>query len=71
MPGKHHYLVIKDIEDVIAKHRAEVAFARAESQASNASLNITIIYRAKINDICFDIIIFYIFFVLLFFSFYY
>ena len=68
MPGKHHYLVVKDIEDVIAKHRAEVTFARAESQTSYAALN-AIVYRAKINDICFDIIMFYISFVLLFLSF--
>ena len=71
MPGKHHYLVVKDKEDVIAKHRAEVTFARAESQISYATLNVTIVYRAKINDICFSIIIFYISFDLLFFSFYY
>ena len=71
VPGKHHYLVVKDIEDVIAKHRAEVTFARAESQTSYATLNVTIVYRAKINDICFDIIMFYISFVLFFFSFYY
>ena len=68
MPGKHHYLVVKDIEDVIAKHRAEVTFARAESQVGYATLNVTIVYRAKINDICFDIIMFY-FFVLFCFSF--
>ena len=71
VPGKHHYLVVKDIEDVIVKHRAEVTFARAESQTSYATLNVTIVYRAKINDICFDIIMFYISFVLFFFSFYY
>ena len=55
--GKHHYLVVKDIEDVIAK-RAEVTFNRAESQTSYVTLNVTIVYRAKINDICFDIIMF-------------
>ena len=71
MPGKHHYFEVKDIEDVIAKHRAEVTFARAESQVSYATLNVTIVYRAKINDICFDIVMFYISFVLFFFSFYY
>ena len=71
MPEKHHYLVAKDIEDVTAKHRAVVTFARAESQTTFATLNVTIVYRAKINDICFDIIMFYISFVLLFFSFYY
>ena len=71
VPGKHHYLVVKDIEDVIAKYRAEVTFARAESQTSYATLNVTIVYRAKINDICFDIIMFYISFVLFFFYFYY
>ena len=71
VPGKHHYLVVKDIEDVIVKHRAEVTFARAESQTSYATLNVTIVYCAKINDICFDIIMFYISFVLFFFSFYY
>ena len=60
MPGKHHYLVVKDIEDVIAKHRAEVTFARAESQTRYATLNVTIVYGAKINDICFYIIVFYI-----------
>ena len=49
--GKHHYLGVKDIEDVITKHRAEVIFARAESQTSYATLNATIVYRAKINDI--------------------
>ena len=45
------------------KHRnivAEVTFAHAESQTSYATLNFTIVYRAKINDICFDIIMFYI-----------
>ena len=47
--------MVKDIEDVIAKHRDEVTFARAESQTNYATLNITIVYRAKINDICFDI----------------
>ena len=71
VPGKHHYLVVKDIEDVIAKYRAEVTFARVESQTSCATLNVTIVYRAKINDICFGIIMFYISFDLLFFSFYY
>ena len=60
VPRKHHYLVVKDIEDVIAKHRAQVTFARAEGQTSYATLNIiTIVYRVKINDICFDIM-FYI-----------
>ena len=49
MPGKHHYLVVKDIEGVIAKHRTEVTFARAESQTSYVTLNVTIVYRAKIN----------------------
>ena len=63
--------MVKDIEDVIAKHRSELIFARAESQTSYAALNVTIVYRAKINDICFDIIMFYISFVLFFFSFYY
>ena len=71
MPGKHHYLVVKDIEDVIAKHRTEVNFVRAESQTSYATLNVTVVYRAKINDICFDTIMFYISFILFFFSFYY
>ena len=71
MPGKHDFLMTKDIEDIIAKHRAKVTFARAESQTSYATLNVTIAYRAKINDICFDIIMFYISFVLFFFSFYY
>ena len=66
MPGKHHYLVVKDIEYVIAKHRAKVTFARAESQTSYATLNVTIVHRAKINDICFEIIMFYISFVLFF-----
>ena len=59
VPRKHHYLVVKNIEDVIAKHRAQVTFARAEGQTSYATLNITIVYRVKINDICFDIM-FYI-----------
>ena len=27
--GKHHCLVVKDIEDVIAKHRAEVTFVNS------------------------------------------
>ena len=53
--------MIKDIEDVIAKHRAEVTFARAESQTSYAILNVTIVYRAKINDICFDIMFYFSF----------
>ena len=48
VPGKHHYLVVKDIEGVIAKYRAEVTFARAESQASYVTLNVTIVYHAKI-----------------------
>ena len=61
--------MVKDIEDVIAKHRSEVTLVRAESQTSYATLNVTIVYRAKINDICFDIIMFYISFVLLFLSF--
>ena len=39
---------VKDIKDVIAQHRAEVSFARTESQTSYAILNITIVYRAKI-----------------------
>ena len=64
-------MVVKDIKEVIVKHRAEVTFARAESQTSHAALNVTIVYRAKINDICFDIIMFYISLVLFFFSFYY
>ena len=68
MPGKHHYLVVKDIEDVIAKHHAEVTFARAEGQNVK---NVTIVYRAKKYDICFEIIMFYISFVLFFCSFYY
>ena len=59
--------MVKGIEYVIAKHRAEVNFARAESQTSYATLNIAIVYRAKINDLCFDIIMFCIFFVLFFF----
>ena len=71
MPRKHHFLVVKDIEDVIAKHCPEVTFARAESQTNCATVNATIVYRAKINDICFDIIVFYLSFVLFFFSFYY
>ena len=71
MSEKHCCLVVKDIEDVIAEHRAKVTFAHAESQASYATLNVTIVYRAEINDICFDIIMFYISFVLLFFSFKY
>ena len=71
MPGKHRYLVVKDTEDAIAKHRAEVTFARAESQTSYATLNVTIVYSAKINDICFDIIVFCISFALFFFSFHY
>ena len=62
--------MVKDIEDVIAKHRVKVTFARAESQTSYATLNVAIVYRAK-NDICFDIIMFYISFALFFFSFYY
>ena len=70
VPGKHHYLVVKDIEDVITKHRAEVTFARAESRTSYATLNVTILYRAKINGNCYDIM-FYISFALFFFSFYY
>ena len=73
MSGKHHYLVVKDIEDVIAKHCAEVTFTRAESQASYATLNVTIVYRTKINDMlnkCFGIIMFYISFVLFFFFFF-
>ena len=36
--GKHHCLVVKDIEDVIAKHRAEVTFASAESRTCYATL---------------------------------
>ena len=32
VPGKHQHLLVKDIEDVITKHRAEVTFASAESQ---------------------------------------
>ena len=52
--------MVKDIEDVIAKHRAQITFARAEGQTSHAILNVTIVYRVKINDICFDIIMFYI-----------
>ena len=64
-------MVVKDTEDVIAKHRAEVTFARAESQKSYATLNVTIVYRAKMNDICFDIIMFYISFDLFYFSYYY
>ena len=64
-------MVVKDIKEVIVKHRAEVTFARAESQTSYATLNVTIVHRAKINDICFDIMMFYIFFVLFSFSFYY
>ena len=71
MPGKHRYLVVKDTEDAIAKHRAEVTFAHAESQTTYSTLNVTIIYRAKINDVSFDIIIFYISFALFFFSFHY
>ena len=47
MPRKRYYLVVKDIEAVIAKHRAAVTFARAESQTSYATLNVTIVYRAK------------------------
>ena len=58
MPGKHHYLGVKDIENVIAKHCAEVIFARTERQTSYSALNVTIVYSAKINDICFDIIMF-------------
>ena len=69
MPGKHHYLVVKDTEDVIAKHRTEVTFARAECQTSYATLDVTIVYHVKINDICFDIIMFYISLVLFSFSF--
>ena len=38
MAGKHHYFVVKDIEDVIAKHRTEVTFARAESRTCYATL---------------------------------
>ena len=49
--GKAYYLVVKDIEDVVGKHRAEVTFACAESQASYVTLNVAIVYRAKINDI--------------------
>ena len=71
MPGKHDFLVVKDIEDIIAKHRAQVTFPRAESQTSYATLNVIIVYRAKINDICLDIIMFYISFVLFSFPFYY
>ena len=48
MPGKHHYLVIKDIEDVMAKHRAEVTFTRAESQASYATLNVLFVFLFSI-----------------------
>ena len=71
MPGKHNYFVVKDIEDVIAKNCAEVTFAHAESKTSYATLNVTVVYRVKINDICFDIIRFYISFVLFYFTFYY
>ena len=53
------------------KTSCRIIFARAERQTSYATLNVTIVYRAKINDICFDIIMFYISFVLFFFSFYY
>ena len=51
--------------------RCNLCFACAKSQTSYGTLNVTIVYRAKINDICFDIIMFYISFVLFFFSFYY
>ena len=51
-------MVVKDIEDVIAKTRAEVTFARAETQTSYATINVIIVYRAKINGICFNIITF-------------
>ena len=71
MPEKHNYFVVKDIEDVIAKKFAEVTFAHAESKASYATLNVTVVYRVKINDISFDIIRFYISFVLFYFTFYY
>ena len=67
VPGRHHYLVVKDIEDAIAKHRAEVTFARAESHTTYATVNVTIVYCAKINDIYFDIIMFYVSFVFLLF----
>ena len=70
MPEKHHYSVVRDIEDLNEKHLAEVTFARAESRTSYATLNVTILYRAKINDNCYDIM-FYISFALFFFSFYY
>ena len=67
--GKRHYFVVKDIEDVTAKHCVEVTFAREESQTSYATLNITIVYRVKIKTFvlissCFT-------FLLFFFSFYY
>ena len=67
--GKHHYFVVKDIEDLTAKHCVEVTFAREESQTSYATLNITIVYRVKIKTFvlissCFT-------FLLFFFSFYY
>ena len=64
--AQKHYLVTKDIEEVMAKHRAEVTLARAESQTSYATLNVTIVYRAKTNGICFDNIMLYKFFCFVF-----
>ena len=50
-PGKHHYLVAKDIKDAIAKHRAEIIFDRVESQISCATQSAMIVCHAEINDI--------------------
>ena len=36
--GKPHYLLVKNMEDAIAKHRAKRTFAHAESQTSFAAL---------------------------------
>ena len=48
-PGKHHYLVAKDIKDAIAKHRAEIIFDRVESQVSCATQSAMIVCHAEIN----------------------
>ena len=51
VPGKHHYLVSKDIKDATAKHLAEIIFLRAESQISCATLSAIIVCHEKPNDI--------------------
>ena len=50
-PGKHHYLVAKDIKDAIAKHRSEIIFDRVKSQISCATQSAMIVCHAEINDI--------------------